>query len=68
MTDEDWRNREKWDEYHAAVDEMLIKTSTIDAPWTVIEGNCKRFARVKTLRTLADVMHAGLQSSAGATP
>ncbi len=68
LTDEDWRNREKWDEYHAAVDEMLIKTSTIDAPWTVVEANCKRFARVKTLRTLADLMDAGLQPSAAATP
>jgi polyphosphate kinase 2 (PPK2 family) len=68
LTDEDWRNREKWDEYHAAVDEMLIKTSTIGAPWTVVEANCKRFARVKTLRTLADLMDAGLQPSAAATP
>jgi polyphosphate kinase 2 (PPK2 family) len=67
LTDEDWRNREKWDEYHAAVDEMLIKTSTTDAPWTVVEGNCKRFARVKTLRTLADMMSAGLRPSAEST-
>ncbi len=63
LTDEDWRNREKWGEYHAAVDDMLIKTSTIDAPWTVVEGNCKRFARVKTLRTLADTITSGLQSA-----
>jgi polyphosphate kinase 2 (PPK2 family) len=47
---------------------MLIKTSTIDAPWTVVEANCKRFARVKTLRVLADVMDAGLHSSAAGTP
>jgi len=68
LTDEDWRNREKWDEYHAAVDEMLIKTSTLDAAWTVVEGNCKRFARVKTLRTLADTIVAGFESSTDVTP
>ena len=41
ITDEDWRNREKWDQYEEAVNEMLIRTSTPDAPWIVVEGNCK---------------------------
>lgn len=54
LTDEDWRNREKWDEYAAAVNEMLLKTSTLTAPWTVIEGNDKWWARVKALKTLVD--------------
>ncbi|MFM8319942.1 MAG: hypothetical protein ACKOC5_03420 [Chloroflexota bacterium] len=54
LTDEDWRNREKWPQYEAAVDEMLLKTSTLSAPWTVVEGNSKTFARVKILRTLVD--------------
>lgn len=52
ITDEDWRNREKWDEYRAAVDEMLLRTSTTYAPWTVVESNSKFFARVKTLETV----------------
>jgi len=52
ITDEDWRNREKWDQYEEAVDEMLARTSTDIAPWTVIESNDKGFARVKALRTI----------------
>lgn len=54
LTDEDWRNREKWDQYEEAVNDMLLKTSTLYAPWTVIEGNDKYYARVKVLRTLVD--------------
>jgi polyphosphate kinase 2 (PPK2 family) len=54
LTDEDWRNREKWDLYEAAVNEMLLKTSTLAAPWTVIEGNSKAYARIKILRTLVE--------------
>lgn len=52
ITEEDWRNREKWGQYKAAVDEMLYRTSTTYAPWTVVEGNCKWYARVKALRTV----------------
>jgi polyphosphate kinase 2 (PPK2 family) len=51
LTPDDWRNREKWDAYYEAVDEMLLRTSTISAPWTVVEGNSKHHARVKTLET-----------------
>lgn len=54
LTDEDWRNREKWDQYEAAVNEMLLKTSTLEAPWTVVEGNDKRHARIKVLRTVVE--------------
>ncbi len=54
LTDEDWRNREKWSLYEEAVNEMLLKTSTITAPWTVVEGNSKPFARIKILRTLVE--------------
>ena len=56
LTDEDLRNREKWDQYEAAVEEMLLKTSTLTAPWTIIAGNDKRFARVQALRTLVDAL------------
>jgi len=54
LTTEDWRNRDKWPQYLEAVEEMLLKTSTIAAPWTVIEGNYKWFARVKCLRALVE--------------
>jgi polyphosphate kinase 2 (PPK2 family) len=60
LTDEDWRNREKWDQYAEAVNDMLLKTSTISAPWTVVEGNCKWWARVKTLRTLVEALSQAL--------
>jgi hypothetical protein len=54
LTDEDWRNREKWDQYNEAVSEMLQKTSTITAPWTIVEGDCKWYARIKVLKTLVE--------------
>lgn len=52
LTDEDWRNREKWPHYERAANEMLLRTSTPDAPWTIVEAEDKRFARIKVLRTL----------------
>jgi len=54
LTDEDWRNRSKWDSYEAAVHEMVERTSSSAAPWLLIEGNDKNFARVKVIRALAD--------------
>jgi polyphosphate kinase 2 (PPK2 family) len=60
LTDEDWRNREKWERYEVAVNEMLHKTSTLEAPWTVVEGNDKRYARVKVLRTIVDKLSGEL--------
>jgi polyphosphate kinase 2 (PPK2 family) len=61
LTDEDWRNRGRWDAYYAAVDEMLLKTSTATAPWTIVEANAKWYARVKILRTLVDGLGRELQ-------
>lgn len=52
ITEEDWRNREKWDQYKRAVDEMLYRTSTSYAPWTIVEANSKWYARIKALRTV----------------
>ena len=65
LTDEDWRNREKWGVYQEAVEEMLLRTSTHYAPWTVIEGNCKWFARIKVLETITDAIEAGLKNGQG---
>ncbi|HMD71303.1 MAG TPA: hypothetical protein VKF41_08165 [Bryobacteraceae bacterium] len=61
LTDEDWRNRQKWDAYTEAVEEMLIKTSTNIAPWTVVEGNFKWFARVKCLATIVKALSRELK-------
>ena len=52
ITEEDWRNREKWDLYRPAVDEMLSRTDTRHARWIVIQSDDKWFARVKTLKNV----------------
>jgi polyphosphate kinase 2 (PPK2 family) len=52
LTEEDWRNRQKWDEYTAAAEEMFARTSTPGAPWTIVPANDKSFARAAVLRTL----------------
>ena len=60
ITDEDWRNREKWEPYKQAVDEMLFRTSTAYAPWTIVEGNCKLHARIKALQTVVAALEKRL--------
>jgi polyphosphate kinase 2 (PPK2 family) len=52
LTEEDWRNRDKWPQYEQAANEMLLRSSTPAAPWTVVESEDKRFARIKVLRTV----------------
>lgn len=52
LTEEDWRNRKKWDDYERAVCDMVDRTSTGIAPWTLVEANDKYFARIKILKTL----------------
>ena len=61
ITDEDWRNREKWDQYEEAVNEMLMRTSTDYAPWVVVEGNDKYYARIKVLKTVVDAIEKRLK-------
>ncbi|MBR1874096.1 MAG: phosphate--AMP phosphotransferase [Eubacterium sp.] len=61
ITDEDWRNREKWDEYEKAVDEMIVRTSTKGAPWHVIEANDKRYARIKVLEIVVEALERALR-------
>jgi polyphosphate:AMP phosphotransferase len=53
ITDEDWRNRKKWDQYHQAVCDMIDRTSTEVAPWTLVAANDKYDARIKVLKTIA---------------
>ncbi|HLM73125.1 MAG TPA: polyphosphate:AMP phosphotransferase [Polyangiaceae bacterium] len=54
ITPDDWRNREKWDRYERAASDMIDRTSTSVAPWTLVEANDKRYARIKVLQTLCD--------------
>jgi polyphosphate kinase 2 (PPK2 family) len=62
ITDEDWRNREKWDDYEQAICDMVDRTSTIIAPWTLVEANDQNFARIKILKTLCGRIEATLES------
>jgi len=64
ITQEDWRNREKWVEYQQAICDMVERTSTGESPWTLVEANDKNFARVKILRTLCHRLEAALQGKA----
>lgn len=61
ITQEDWRNREKWHAYQQAICDMVERTSTGKAPWTLVEANDKNYARVKILRTLCEQLESGLQ-------
>jgi polyphosphate kinase 2 (PPK2 family) len=54
ITDEDWRNRDKWDLYETAIDEMIEKTSTTFAPWYVLESVDKKYARIKALKIVIE--------------
>ncbi len=63
ITEEDWRNRDKWGAYEEAVSEMLVRTSTSYAPWTIVEGNNKYFARLKVLKTVIDAFEAALKKA-----
>ncbi len=63
ITEEDWRNREKWDLYRQAVDEMLLRCSPPQAPWTVVESNDKRFARVKVIESVCQAIEQRLDNA-----
>lgn len=56
LTEEDWRNREKWSLYNVAVNQMIARTNTPYAPWTVVPGNDKYYARVHVLETVINAV------------
>jgi polyphosphate kinase 2 (PPK2 family) len=60
ITEEDWRNRDKWELYEQAVCDMVDRTSTEIAPWTLVEANDKLFARIKILKSLCERIEARL--------
>jgi len=62
LTDEDWRNRERWDDYEMAVNDIVEHTSTHSAPWVLVEGNDKRFSRIKVISTFCDRLEAILNN------
>ena len=60
ITAEDWRNRDKWDAYATAVNDMVARTSTADAPWVIVPGDDKRWARVEVVKTVCKRLEAAL--------
>jgi polyphosphate kinase 2 (PPK2 family) len=60
ITEEDWRNRAKWEDYERAASDMIERTSTAQAPWTLVEAEDKYFARVKVLRTICEAIEKAL--------
>lgn len=63
ITEEDWRNRDKWPQYESAINDMLANCSTSYAPWTIIEANDKYFARVKALKTVVKALEKALKKA-----
>jgi len=63
ITDEDWRNREQWVGYEHAVHDMVARTSTANAPWTLVPANDKRAARLMVIRAVCDALEAALQQT-----
>ncbi|MFP4463564.1 MAG: polyphosphate:AMP phosphotransferase, partial [Guyparkeria sp.] len=61
ITAEDWRNRKRWDDYKAAINEMVIRTSTEYAPWHIIPANDKRYARIEVMRIAAEAVKQTLK-------
>ncbi|MDX2145282.1 MAG: polyphosphate kinase [Rhodospirillaceae bacterium] len=68
LTAEDWRNRAKWDDYAAAVHETVERTSTPHARWTLVEGNDKKYARIKVMRTLCRALAERLDADDAGKP
>ncbi|MDR1884624.1 MAG: phosphate--AMP phosphotransferase, partial [Synergistaceae bacterium] len=60
ITEEDWRNREKWPLYEEAAEEMMLRTSTTYAPWTIVEAQDKQYARIKVLRKAIEAVQRAL--------
>ena len=67
ITEEDWRNRKRWDDYVAAASDMIDRTSTGLAPWTLVEANDKNYARVKVLKTICEALERALKGDNGKT-
>lgn len=61
ITEEDWRNRDKWDQYEQAVNEMIAKTSTTYAPWHILESVDKKYARIKAMKIVVEELEKALK-------
>ena len=68
LTDEDWRNREKRAAYEAAIEEMLEHTDIPEAPWILVEGDSKRWARVRVMEETIAAIEAGMRRAGIGVP
>ncbi|MBT8055811.1 MAG: polyphosphate:AMP phosphotransferase [Gammaproteobacteria bacterium] len=62
LQDEDWRNREKWDEYNVAAHEMIQQTSVKNSPWVLVENESKHYGRIAVLESVCDALEAALEN------
>lgn len=60
ITEEDWRNRDKWNDYKLAINDMVARTSTEFAPWHLVNSNDKKFGRVEVLKTVCKALKKAL--------
>ena len=60
ITDDDWRNRDKWEAYETAVCDMIDRTSSEIAPWVLVEAEDKQYARIKVIKTICEHIEAAL--------
>ena len=68
LTDEDWRNREHWEAYENVVNDFVERTSTRTAPWILVEGNDKRYARVRVIEEVCSALERVLGEAEGEGP
>ena len=61
ITEEDWRNRKRWDDYERAVNEMVARTHTKQAPWVIVPANDKRFARIHVIKTVSRLLRRAVK-------
>ncbi len=63
LVEEDWRNRERWDEYAAAVHIMIQQTSVQQAPWVLVENESKRYGRIKVMNSVCDALEKAIENA-----
>ena len=68
LQDEDWRNRERWDDYAIAAHEMVQQTSVMNSPWVLVENESKHYGRIKVLDAVCDALEAALLAKTGTVP
>jgi polyphosphate kinase 2 (PPK2 family) len=61
LSEEDWRNRERWDDYALAAHEMIQQTSVMKSPWVLVENENKAYGRIKVLTAVCNALERSVQ-------